>query len=126
MPKLIAIIDDDLEMELLYGLLLEDMLIANEAELKFFSDSRVFELWLRSNNPDLVVSDMSMPHVTGIELGHRIRESGHTMPTYFVSGHDEKDFSASLKNLGSCRYLPKPFDCERLINFMKTDLGLSG
>lgn len=126
MSKLIAIIDDDLEMEVLYNLLLEDLIISEEAEIRFFSDSRLFELWLRYNEPDLIVSDISMPYISGLELGHRIRQSGHMMPTYFVSGHEEKEFADKLKEIGRCRYLSKPFDTTLLINFMKTDLGLSG
>lgn len=126
MSKLIAIIDDELEMEYIYALMLEEVINSKQVQIKFFSDARMFELWLRFNHPDLILSDISMPYLTGPELGHRIRETGKNIPTYFISGHEEADFKDTMNELGVCRYLSKPINTDNFINFIKTDLGLEG
>lgn len=126
MSKLIAIVDDETEMEELYEFLLEDLINDYGVKVKFFSDSRMFELWMRFNLPDLILTDISMPYLSGPELGHRIRETGHNILTYFVSGHDEKDFKTSMKELGVSRYLSKPINTSILIEYLKSDLGLEG
>lgn len=124
MSKLIAIVDDEVEMEFLYTLLLEDLINDYGVKIKFFSDSRMFSLWLRFNMPDLILTDISMPYLSGPELGHRIRETGQSILTYFVSGHDEEDYRESMKELGVCRYLAKPINTPAFLQYLKTDLGL--
>ena len=126
MSKLIAIVDDETEMEELYELLLEDLIKDHGLRVKFFSDSRMFELWMKFNLPDLILTDISMPYLSGPELGHRIRETGQNIITYFVSGHDEKDFKSSMKELGVSRYLSKPINTSVFIEYLKSDLGLEG
>ena len=124
MPKLIAIIDDEIEMEFLYTLILEDLIKEYGIKIKFFSDSRIFEQWLRFNIPDLILTDINMPYLSGPELGHRIRETGKSILTYFVSGHEEDKFRDSMKELGVCRYLSKPINTPTFLQYLKTDLGL--
>lgn len=126
MTKLIAIVDDEVEMEFIYTLMLEEIIQSNQVQMKFFSDTRYFESWLQYNMPDLILSDISMPHLTGLELGHRIREMGRKIPTYFVSGHEEKEFADSIEKLGMCRYFAKPINTAHFLEFIKTDLGLKG
>lgn len=124
MSKIIAIIDDELEMEYIYALMLEEAIQEKLLELKFFSDARVFFEWLIDNKPDLILSDISMPYISGLELGRRIRQSGRNIPIYYVSGHEEYDFQEVIAELGSCHYLSKPLNCKHFISLIKTDLGL--
>lgn len=126
MSKLVAIIDDEVEMEFIYELMLEDLIQSEQISMKFFSDAREFVGWFQANPPDLILCDISMPHLNGTELGHRIRKAGLNIPTYFVSGHDERDYADSLKQLGVCRFLPKPININNFLHFLKTDLALKG
>ena len=126
MAKLIAIIDDEVEMEFIYMLMLEEIIETNQVKMKFFSDTRYFESWLQYSLPDLILTDISMPHLTGLELGHRIREMGRIIPTYFVSGHEETEYAESIEKFGMCRYIAKPINTIHFLEFIKTDLGLKG
>ncbi|MGQ9370518.1 response regulator transcription factor [Azospirillum sp. ST 5-10] len=79
---------------------------------------------------DLVVLDMMMPGLDGIETVKRLRAAGHDTPVVAMSGGTE-DFpaAASLKMSemhGADRLLFKPFDNEELIAIIDTLLADRG
>lgn len=125
-PKLIAIIDDDEEIVYIYNLILEELIAAGRVLTHLFVDVREFKSWLQTNQPDLIISDISMPHITGPELGHCIRAMGLTIPTYFVSGHSESEYAEQLKEIGGYRYFTKPINTSDFLQSLKTDLGIKG
>jgi len=68
----------------------------------------------------------SMPHLSGPELGHCIREMGLNVPTYFVSGHSECEYAEQIKEIGGCRYFTKPLNTALFLQTLRTDLGIKG
>ncbi len=124
MTKLVAVIDDEVEMEIIYQLMLDELIHDHKIELVFFSNARLFLNWLSDHHPDLIVSDISMPDLNGIELGHRIRKILPTIPTYFISGHEEKNYSRRIEDLKPCRFLTKPINPENLVHTINSDLHL--
>jgi DNA-binding NtrC family response regulator len=122
--KLVAVIDDELEMEDLYRFLLEDLIDHGLVSLIFFSDSRDFVKWIRHNGPDLILTDINMPYLNGTDLLNVVKETGREIPVYFVSGHDERDFKQIMDDLGVCRFVPKPLDLEMVLGVIELDLGL--
>ena len=124
MSKLVAVIDDEVEMEIIYRLMLDELIQDQKIDLVFFSDARLFLNWLSDHLPDLIVSDISMPHLNGVELGHRIRELLPLIPTYFISGYEEKDYSRCMEELKPCRFLTKPVNPENLVHTINSDLHL--
>lgn len=125
MIRTIAIVDDEAEMEFLYELMLEEFVARELVELKYFSDAREFLHWIAENSPHLILSDISMPYVSGFELGRRIRGLLCSAPIYFVSGHEEMEYQDSLREITDCRYLSKPLNTEHFLHLIKTDLGLN-
>lgn len=124
MPKLIAIIDDELEMEFIYAMILEGPISKQLVEIQFFSDPRDFLVWVKDHNPELILSDMNMPHLSGLEVARRMRQMGRRTHTYFVSGDAADQSKKELQELGLCRYISKPLNFPELTNFILTDLGL--
>jgi DNA-binding NtrC family response regulator len=122
--KTIAIIDDEKEMEQLYSMLMEDAVQKKIIHLKFFDDSRIFLKWFEDNKPDLILSDINMPHMSGIELARELRTQGFKILTYFVSGDDESEYTDAMKKFGPCRFFSKPLDFEQVLNLIEEDLGL--
>jgi CheY-like chemotaxis protein len=125
MSKLIAIIDDEQEMEYIYDLLFEEAIAQELIQIKYFTDSRIFLEWIRNNLPDLILCDINMPHFSGPELAERIRLLEKNIPLYFVSGYEEKDYSQIMKELGICRFLAKPLDLNKVHELIELDLGLT-
>jgi DNA-binding NtrC family response regulator len=123
-PKLIAIVDDEMEMEFIYSLLMEEQIKKGLIVLRFFSDSRSFIAWLKDNRPDLILSDINMPHLDGPSIIELVRQSGRSIPTYFVSGHLEDDYQNIMRELGVYRFLSKPLNFNNVLGLIELDLGI--
>ncbi len=124
MTKLIAVVDDELEMEYIYRLLLEKQIRRGLIKLRFFSDSRNFMAWLKNNEPDLILTDINMPYLDGPTLMEEIKKTGRRIPTYFVSGYDEYEFRNIMRELGVYRFLSKPLDFNNVLGLIELDLGI--
>ncbi len=62
----------------------------------------------RRERPDLLISDIDMPYMTGIELASEIRRQDSGFPVILISGNLKScDYIASDANIS---YLPKPFN----------------
>ena len=62
---------------------------------------------------DLVVTDVQMPHLNGIDLCARLREERPGIRALVMSGEDVSEIFAQYSNLA---FLPKPFDIETLLS----------
>jgi YesN/AraC family two-component response regulator len=122
--KILAIIDDEVEMEYLYHLVLEQQIKRGLIKLKFFSDSRDFATWFQTNRPDLILTDINMPHLDGQNIMEMVKASGHKIPTYFVSGYDESEFKKIMRELGVYRFLSKPLNFNHVMGLIELDLGI--
>ena len=59
-------------------------------------------------NPDVIVLDISMPGMSGLEIATRLREIGSTAAVVFLTVHDEEDIIAAAKAAGAIGYVIKP------------------
>ncbi len=68
--------------------------------------------WLAENKPSLVLTDLNMPEITGIELSKRIREqySRSDLPIVMVTTQEEGKDDRELSAAGINQVLSKPFD----------------
>ena len=80
-----------------------------------------FKAWERICNtrPDLVISDIQMPGISGIELISRIREEGMDTEVVIISGYSEFEYAREGLKYGCADYLLKPVDEEDLIKCLK-------
>ena len=58
--------------------------------------------------PDVIVLDISLPHMTGFEVAAKLRQSGSTATVVFLSVHAEEDIVARAKAIGAIGYVVKP------------------
>jgi len=61
-----------------------------------------------------VISDVKMPGMTGLQLLRAIREHDADLPVLLVTGQPSWEGAAEAIEYGVFRYLPKPFDLEKL------------
>lgn len=80
-----------------------------------------------NNPPDVIVSDIMMPHMDGFEFLEKVREedSWVNVPFIFLTALGESVDKRKGATMGADRYLTKPFDAEDLLNTVSTSLGRS-
>ena len=79
---------------------------------------RLLKTWLESDHIDLILMDINMPVMNGIEMIRHIRESGSNIPCVIMSAHTEPEYLKSADELNVTDYILKPFDFIKFINLV--------
>ena len=64
---------------------------------------------IRRYRPDLIVTDIRMPKLDGIEMLRRLREEGNRAHVVFLTAYSDFSYAQSALKLGAADYLLKPF-----------------
>lgn len=111
MPAHILVVDDDVKIAsfLRRSLALEgyEVAVANSGQ----DGLRV----VAERSPDLVILDIMMPGVDGLEVCRRIRAAGETMPVMMLTARDAVSDRVKGLDTGADDYLVKPFALEELL-----------
>lgn len=67
------------------------------------------------NHVDLLITDIQMPRLTGLELIDELKRLGIDIPVIAITGYGNKKMMEELKRKGCNDYLDKPVDDEKLI-----------
>ena len=71
-------------------------------------------------NPDIVITDISMPEMSGIELCRKLSKSYPMLPIIILSMHNNEDFICNSIKAGAKAYLPKDIRRDELMEAIKT------
>jgi len=80
---------------------------------------------IKSMQPDLLITDIKMPVMDGVELVKRVKELFDCIKVIIISGYDEYSYIRNTMKYGAADYLLKPVendDLLELINKIKNDL----
>jgi EAL domain-containing protein (putative c-di-GMP-specific phosphodiesterase class I) len=112
-PARVVLVDDDpLIMRALTTVLTREGYV-----LETFGDPRAVVERARDRSAgsiDLIVSDITMPQMTGLEMLGALREQNTIVPVVFLTGAPRVGDAMSAMELGAFRYLAKPIDLEQL------------
>ncbi len=61
-----------------------------------------------------VVTDLTMPQLTGVDLVHKLRDRGDDIPSVIITGYGTENVRAAISALPHCVVLQKPFSGEEL------------
>jgi len=70
----------------------------------------------KEHSPDIILTDIKMPKMDGLEMSEKIREIDSKVPIIVLSAHSEKDFFIEAIEIGISGYLVKPIDKEKLFS----------
>ncbi len=116
----ILIVDDEINYTLILAAVLEDegfeTLTANSAQeaLATLSESDV----------DLVLTDMKMPAMDGIDLLECIKKEDADLPVIMMTAHGTVEKAVEAMQKGAYNYILKPFDNERLVLYVNKAVSM--
>ncbi|MBN8566106.1 MAG: response regulator [Flavobacteriales bacterium] len=119
MKKMILVVDD----EQTTCLLLENFL-SKDFDVVTKSSGVEALAWLNNHLPDLIITDIQMPGMSGYELLKEVRLIGFHMhtPVVMLSANKESKERIKCYQLGAQDYLTKPFNPEELLEITKKNL----
>jgi two-component system nitrogen regulation response regulator GlnG len=74
---------------------------------------------LSEEEPDVLLSDIRMPGVDGLELMARVRAAHPGLPVIIMTAHSDLDAAVSSYKGGAFEYLPKPFDVDVVVALVR-------
>jgi DNA-binding NtrC family response regulator len=118
MRKVIVIDDDQAVLNYLNIFLLQ----AGTLEVTTLNESTKAFAELKGNQYDLLLLDMDMPDVTGLDILKIIQENNIDVETIVLTGVEDVGLAVSAMKLGAVEYLTKPVDNERLLDLINSVL----
>jgi DNA-binding NtrC family response regulator len=111
-PLSVLYVEDETDLRERIGIVLEmhfeTVLLAEQGE-------KGLELFA-SRSPDVVVCDIMMPQLDGLEMARRIREIAPKTPIIICTAFTETSYLLKAIELGVSAYVKKPLDCWQLVD----------
>ena len=107
----VLIVDDSRAMRLIIRRHVEAARLA-DLEIAEAGNGRDALDLIRSEEPDLVLSDWHMPEMNGLELLHALRSEGRDVRFGFVTSHREHDIGDRAAEAGASFLIEKPFTAD--------------
>lgn len=108
---MISVVDDDASVLSATIDLLDSAGLACEA----FPSAEAYLASGHAPSTACLILDVSMPGLTGVELQRRLLQSGHSIPTIFITAFPEERTRAQAERHGAICYLCKPYRDEELL-----------
>lgn len=121
---LVLVVDDDRETRQFYS----DALARDGFEIdQAHNGHQALEKALQSS-PNLILTDIAMPGIDGIELCKRLRADARTraIPVLAITGHNDRHYPDRVRTAGADHVLFKPCDAEMLVREARRLLRLQG
>jgi len=107
----VLVVDDSLVYR---DLLVNHVLAPNDYKPLVAQDGQSGLNLAQQESPDLIIMDMQMPGLTGIEVLEALHEGGSEIPVILMTLHGSEDLVVRAFRLGAKDYVIKPFDIEEM------------
>lgn len=113
----ILVVDDEVAL----AETLEDLLVFHGYDVKIADNGSSAQTLLNENTFDLVISDIRMPIMDGMQLLQHINDKHRGTPVILISGFSDYD-AKSATDKGAKGLVSKPMDIENLIKLVEQNL----
>ena len=115
----VAVVDDDRAIRWV----LERALAQPDIEVECIEQADVALARLLLDPPDVLVTDIRMPGLDGLDLMARVREVYPELPVIVMTAHSDLDSAVTSYRSGAFEYLPKPFDIDEALALVRRALA---
>ncbi len=116
--KKVLIIEDELKISRFIQLELEHEGYSSEAA----ADGRTGYQMAQNGNYDIIILDLMLPNLSGIEICRRLRADGNNVPIIMLTAKDDVSDKVTGLDIGADDYMTKPFAIEELLARMRVAL----
>ena len=74
---------------------------------------------IMSDNPDLILTDIKIPYINGIDLSKKVREVYPLVKIIVITGYNEFDYAKEAANLGVIGFVSKPITLDNIRDLLK-------
>ncbi|MFT6285779.1 MAG: two-component system nitrogen regulation response regulator GlnG, partial [Alcanivorax sp.] len=110
-PAKVWVVDDDSSIRWVLERALSQAGIDNES----FESGDLLLARVGREQPDVIISDIRMPGIDGLELLAKISEDFPALPVIITTAHSDLDSAVASYQQGAFEYLPKPFDIDEVV-----------
>jgi diguanylate cyclase (GGDEF)-like protein len=68
----------------------------------------------KSESPDIIITDIQMPLMNGLEMAEEIRKENADVPIIITTGYDDEKYLVGSIDIGAMKYIKKPVDIKKL------------
>jgi two-component system, NtrC family, nitrogen regulation response regulator GlnG len=111
----VVIVDDDRAIRWV----LERALAQPDLEVECIERADTALQRLLDDPPDVLVTDIRMPGIDGLDLMARVREAHPDLPVIVMTAHSDLDSAVASYQGGAFEYLPKPFDVDEALALVR-------
>lgn len=128
MGKRVILVDDSRAIVATAELALEGIINSGEIEFKSYLNPMELLEALQSGNEnfDLLISDVNMPQLNGLDLARHIKADARyaTKPIIILTTESSNEMKMAGKEIGVTGWMVKPFSDEKLVKSIKMILGV--
>lgn len=74
----------------------------------------------KQTSPDIVITDIMMPKMTGLEMAKEIKNINPNTPIIILSAYSERDKLLNAIDVGVVKYFIKPFDLDEVLEYINS------
>lgn len=92
------------------------LILSDDYELEFAKDGEETLAKLSNDHFALVLLDIKMPKLDGLEVLRRLKSANGSTPVLVLTAYQSVELAREAVRLGAMDYLPKPFEREQILN----------
>jgi len=128
MSKRVIFVDDSKVILATAQLAVKEMANKNQIEVQIYSNPAelLAKLLNGEENYDLLISDVNMPQLNGLDLAKKLKASARfkTKPILIMTTESSAEMKVKGKDIGVTGWLVKPFNNKKLISAISIILGI--
>ena len=105
-----VIVDDDRSI----GGILEELISGPDVAVKIFGDARKAVEYLRRHAADIVITDLLMPDIGGLDVLHLVKKMYPDAVVIIITGHGTLETAIEAVRKGAYDYIKKPFKLDEI------------